>query len=362
MLKRIILTALVIISAFVGNNAIANDVFVIKDIQAEATAKSAVAAREVAFKKALKQAFSILTHRMISKEQRSEFSEPSVDDISNMVLDFEITKEKSSRTSYQASYTVRFKKQDIRNFFSAQQVQYTDISGESLLVIPFLQTNNTTILWGENNAFLSSWKDNVINKGGLTKTIIPLGDLQDMIDIKDHEALSFKEENINALKSRYNAQEAIILIASPIIIPNTEKISALHVYIYKTSNNRPEYINTLTINGQNTSSLFKNAVKETKRFLQEEWKKKAAITSNQGNQTYKILVRYPTIDQWIFTKNMLEQNIGQNSVTVKSIRSNEAQINIKYSGNFDRLNLSLNRSGFGLRPVGAGFYEVYKQQ
>lgn len=352
------LIALICVS-FAANLYAADDVFVVQDIKAEATAKSAVAAREIAFNKALARSFKLLTARLVSQEQKDSMSMPSSEEISDMVLDFEITSEKSSRTSYRATYTIRYNKQDIRNYFGQQQVTYTDISGQSLLVLPFLQVGNQTILWSAQNPFLKGWQDSLNQKNTLTKIVVPINDLQDMIDIKDNEALTYKKENIARMISRYHAKEAVILIASPANGIENLQTSPLNIYIYKTHNSYPEYIETLEIRPSSRSDIVEKSIKETKRFLQDEWKRQHSTTPSDGLKAYNVVVRFPTIDQWVKTKTVLERNIGKESIALKSLRTKEATLQINFAGNINSLDLSLRRAGYGLRPVGAGYFEIY---
>tara|TARA_R110002124_G_scaffold64985_2_gene178026 strand:+ start:859960 stop:861066 length:1107 start_codon:yes stop_codon:yes gene_type:complete len=340
----------------------ADNVFIVQDVKTEATAKSAVVAREIAFKRALEKSFALLTRRMVDSEQQKEMTQPSSDDIANMVLDFEITSEKSSNTSYRATYTIRYNKDNIRDFFASQSVNYTDVSGQRLLVLPFIQIQNQTALWNEQNPFLKGWQDATTNTDTLTQIIVPINDLQDMMDIKDHEALTYDVEKIKRMVSRYNAKEAVIIIASPQAGLANLRTSPVNLYIYKTDKGRPEYINTITVKPSNRKDIVQNSIVQVKRFLQEEWKRKNSVSPQEQSRLYNIVVRYDNIDQWQASKNLLEQNIGKNNITIKSLRLNEATLQIDYNGSVERLNLSLSRKGFSLRPVGAGIFEFYKEK
>jgi hypothetical protein len=340
----------------------ADDVFVVQDIKVEATAKSAVAAREIAFNKALDHSFKLLTMRLTDKEQQDSIALPSSDEIAGMVLDFEITSEKSSHTSYRATYTIRYNKKGIREFFGQQQVTYTDLSGQSLLVLPFLQIGNQTTLWNAQNPFLKGWQDSLTQKNALTKIVVPISDLQDMIDIKDNEALTYKKENIARMISRYHAKEAVILIAAPSNGLNNLQNSPLNIYIYKTHNTHPEYLQTLEVSPSSRGDIVEKSIKQTKRFLQEEWKRQHATTPSDGLKSYNVVVRFPSIDQWVKTKNVLEQNIGKEAITLKSLRTKEATLQIDFAGHINSLDLSLRRAGYALRPVGAGYFEVFAAQ
>jgi hypothetical protein len=338
----------------------ADNVFIVQDVKTEATAKSAVVAREIAFKRALKKSFALLTRRMVEPEQQKQMSQPSSDDIANMVLDFEITSEKSSNTIYRATYTIRYNKDNIRKFFADQSVNYTDVSGQRLLILPFIQIQNQTALWNEQNPFLKGWQDASANTETLTQIIVPISDLQDMMDIKDQDALTYKVENINRMVSRYNAKEAVIIIASPQAGLANLRTEPINLYIYKTDKGRPEYINTITVKPSAKKDIVQDSIAQVKRFLQEEWKRKNSVSPQQQSRLYNIVVRYTNIDQWQASKNLLEQNIGKNNITLKSLRMNEATLQIDYNGSVERLNLSLSRKGFSLRPVGAGIFEFYK--
>lgn len=342
-------------------NAMASNVFVIQNIETEATAKSAVAAREIAFHKALDQSFRLLARRIISKEEFDALTMPDIDTISNMVMDFEITKEKSSTTSYRATYTVRYNKKDVQNFLGQQNVNYADLEEQNLLILPFLQNNNTTTLWDERNVFLTAWQQESNSRNAVTKIIAPIKDLQDMIDIKDQDALSYKPDNMARLVSRYNAKEAVIVIASP--QQGIDKLyeAPVNFYIYKTDNGRPEYIDTVTVSPSNNGDLVKTSVKRIKQFLQEEWKRENTVKSGQGTGMTNAVIRYPNIDQWISIKETLERHASVEKIVIKSLRTNEARVEIHHSWPLDRLAVALERGGLTVNPIGAGLYEVRRK-
>ncbi len=346
---------------FYAPSALASNVYVIQNIESEATAKSAVAAREIAFKKALNQSFNLLAQRIVSKEEFAAFTMPDNDTISNMVMDFEITKEKSSTTSYRATYTVRYNKKDVQKFFAQNNVNYADLEEQSLLILPFLQMQTTTTLWDNNNSFLSAWQQETNSRNAVTKIIAPIKDLQDMIDIKDQEALNYKPESMHSIVSRYNAKEAVIVIASPQM--GVEKLheAPINFYIYKTDNNRPEYIDTLTIQPSAGRDIVKHSVKRIKQFLQEEWKRENNITPGQGTGLTNALIRYPSLDQWISIKNTLERHASVDKVVIKSLRTQEARVEIYHNWPLDRLAVSLERGGLTINPIGAGLYEVRRK-
>jgi hypothetical protein len=183
-----------------------------------------------------------------------------------------------------------------------------------------------------------------------------------MIDIKDNEALTYKKENIARMISRYHAKEAVILIASPSEGLENLQNSPLNIYIYKTHNSYPEYMETLSISPSSRGDIVEKSIKQTKRFLQEEWKRQHATTPSQGVKSYNVVIRFPSIDQWVKTKTVLEQNIGKEAISLKSLRTKEATLQIDFAGHINSLDLSLRRAGYALRPVGAGYFEIFAAQ
>jgi hypothetical protein len=96
-----------------------DSILTVTGVKADATAASAVEARQQAFEKAQVDAFTQLASRFMSEDQMKTFQPPPVMEITLLVDDFEITQEQLSAVRYVGTYTFRFKKGATQGWFAS---------------------------------------------------------------------------------------------------------------------------------------------------------------------------------------------------------------------------------------------------
>ena len=146
-----------------------------------------------------------------------------------------------------------------------QGARYTDVSSKPVLVLPFYQWGAQTILWNEQNPFFAAWKRTNTYQG-LVPVILPIGDLMDVSDIGQSDALSYDPQKLVAMTKRYRAGESVILVAIPRWTENAvmtgetaDKMpSYIDIALYRTDRAAPEFSRSLQIrpsNGDTTDRL-----------------------------------------------------------------------------------------------------------
>lgn len=329
-------------------------VFTVQGIEVDVTADNAAAAREEAFGKAQYTAFQRLTERLLPDNQKEYFNMPEASVISALVKDFEITNEKLSNVRYIGTYTFRFQNDAVRNYLGSQGFAYSDVGSKPVLVLPFYQWGSRTLLWDENNPWLAAWT-NSRSFQGLVPAIVPIGDVQDVSDIGDNEALTYKPEQLAAMVERYGAGEAIILLATPewngSKRANAEQLpDKLKVMIYHTAYDRPQFSNKLTITkaeAWNAPDIFAAAVEQSRTALQQDWKSQTVTNAAQGNML-KVRVKFGNMQEWIETQKKLRRVQGVNNMKLLSLKQNEANIELQFQGTEDRLRLALAQADMTL--------------
>ncbi len=94
----------------------AND-FTVKNIRVDVEAESAIDARNKALDQARRNAFNVMTDRMLSSEQKKTLPPASDSTIATMVDSFEINREKLSKNRYLASVNVAFNNNAMQAYF-----------------------------------------------------------------------------------------------------------------------------------------------------------------------------------------------------------------------------------------------------
>jgi len=343
---RIVLTATVAALILSSSAFAGEDVFKVSGVKVDAKAENAVAAREKAFENAQIVAFTALATRLLGEDEVKTYKIPDTATISTMIKDFEITNERISAVEYIGTYTFRFDGPAVRGRFNMQGMKYSDIASKPVLVLPFYQVGPKIVLWQDSNPWMRAWSRND-SKGGLVPTVVPMGDAQDISQIADDQALTYRYDALGDMLARYNTGEAIILIGKPGPVDAGDVPVDFSVMIYRTDREVPEYVQTLKVvpdTGMTADALYDKAVRQVRSALQKDWKRQTTVDPTQGASTVTVNVQFTTMQEWVMTRQALQTVQGITDMKVKSVTPREAQVDLQFSGSVDRLRLALAQS------------------
>ncbi len=316
----------------------ANSLFTVEDVKVDVTAANAIEARQQAFEQAQTQAFEELTKRMLSNPQMSDYANLPVQTISSLVQDYEVKDEKLSAKRYIGTYTFRFRDQAVKRYFSNQGKQYTDVPSRPILILPFLETSRGPKLW-DNNPWMDAWASNPNLAGGLVPLVVPLGDVSDVSDIGEDEALTYTPRNLRSLVERYGASEAVIAIAKP-------EGTGLNIQLYRTDRARPEYVHQTmarAVANQSESQLYASGVNKVKEALRQDWKKKTVVDSTQSASSIQAHVSFGSLQEWAGFQRNLQRARGVRNIQLKALSPRDAYIALEFEGTLERLRIALQQ-------------------
>lgn len=318
--------------------------FVIDDVKMDITAQSASEAKKQAFEQAQTKAFETLVARMLTDDEIVQLPPAEPREVSLLIKDFEITDEKLSSVRYMATYKFRFKEKEVRQYFTNLGFGFSDLRSEPMLILPLYRKGFDTILWSYDNEWLRAWnRSGDIN--GLVPITVPIGDLDDVQDIGDDDALTYTKEGMSKMLERYGAHEAVIAIAIPNAgfdiygnhAPNDS--GGINIQIFRTDRNTPEFTREIHVNVEpddTRDQVFDRAVHDVYKALQRDWKVKTRVDTNEDNQ---ITARVPitSLKEWADTQKVLKNVSAINNITVKKLSPQGALIDIKFQGRITRL-------------------------
>jgi len=357
---------LALFSGIFGFSGIAradDPLFTVSGVRVDVTAESAVAARTQAFEKAQQEAFKMLAERLLPEEDAKTFEPPATTTISPMVKDFEITGEQLSRVQYIGTYTFRFKDHAIRNFFADKNVSFTDVRSKPVLILPFYQVGNKVVLWGEGNPWLAAW-GRTDTKQGLVPVQIPIGDISDVGDVADSQALTYNSESLHKMISRYGAGEAIIVISQPKWQPPpaaSAEPESMDIMIYRTDLGAPAFVKTVNIaqtDRMGTETLYDAGVRMTRKTFQSDWKNKAGVQMSGEKSTLQARVRFASLREWSETQKALRKVSAISYMRVVRLSPRQAEIELTYSGPEERLRTALLQSDITLSEPQATYMQT----
>ncbi len=341
----------------------ADDLYTIRGIQVDVTAEDAAKAREKAFSQAQVKAFRALAEQLMPETEIDTLVLPDARDISTFIMDFEITQEQLSRVRYIATYTFRFRNDDVRNYLSGQGLSFADIQSKPVLILPFYQPGAYQILWHNDNDWLKAWQQ-YRHVRGLVPVVIPIGDIRDITDIPDDRAMTYDPAALADMIDRYGAGEALIVIAEPHGSPPQEPDS-LDITLYRTDLGTPQYItrfNVARAEQQEDETLFAAAIRTTHRHLQQAWRQQTTVAAGQETSLQANIV-FADMNEWMAIQRELRDISIIRNVRIISLRPGEARVEIQYRGDESRLRLALSQADFtlrgGQRPGAGGYGNPY---
>lgn len=359
---KLIILCVSFISAFLAFPQSAkaeNQLFIVKDVVVDVTAENSVAAQEQAYAKAQARAFRILAKRLVQEAQAKQMKTPDFDTIAALVKDYETTDERVSAVRYVGTYTFRFREEAVSRYFSISGVSYTEQVSRTLMVLPVFQKNGKNSIWSEGNIWMQAWHRNEAS-GGLVPVEVPIGDLMDIADIDDDQALRYERRSLDRMLKRYGAEEAAIMIGVPdvnLASVNTDEARAignLRISIYRTDRIKAEHVKDLIIeSGKNETraALYNRAVGLAYGALQKDWKNKT-LSSSAQNQEFRIRATFANARQWVQIQRSLKTVVGLSNLRIVSVKPVEAHVSFTFRGDEQRLREAMKHTQMSL---GQGF-------
>jgi hypothetical protein len=341
----------------------AGDPYTVDDVVVDVTAENAVQAREKAFEEAQIKAYKELAARFLTPEEMETYEAPDLQTVSALVKDFEVTNEKLSAVRYKGTYKIRFSHfKGSSAMLPSTEVgdirQVTLNRQGDILIIPFFEANGQTYLW-QDNPFMNAWVQANNNKAA-GRAIIPVGDLSDMTSITEDYGLNYDPAQINAMRLRYQAKDAVLLIASPEqMYDGTTNIT---VSMYEAKPYGPTLAKQFSIGsyqGEVAEQFYNRVITQVALALEQDWKRPTAVTNYQQSPivqdqpvgpTDNIIAQlnFNSVREWVESKRKIENARGVKSVEVKSLSPRTATLAINFNGGIENFQGALMQQGIGL--------------
>ncbi|MGH1375335.1 MAG: DUF2066 domain-containing protein [Alphaproteobacteria bacterium] len=332
-----------------------NSLFIVKDVVVDVTAENSVAAQEQAYVKAQSRAFRILAKRLVQEAQVQQVKTPDFETVASLVKDYETTNERVSAVRYVGTYTFRFREDAVSRYFSISGVSYTNQVSTTLLVLPVFQKDGKNTIWSERNIWMQAWHRNEVSSG-LVPVEVPIGDLMDIADIDDDQALRYERRSLDRMLKRYDAEEAAIMISVPDVNLASVKTDAeraignLRISIYRTDRIKAEHVKDIIIEAganETRAALYDRASTLAYGALQKDWKNKT-LSSAAQNQKFRVRATYANARQWVQIQRSLKTVVGLSDLQIMSVKPIEAHLSFTFRGDEARLRDAMKHTNMSL--------------
>ncbi len=317
--------------------AAAQDIFTVSSVAVDVTAENAAVARERALAEGQVEATRTMLRRLIRRQDRGNL--PRIDDdlVNRVVSDFSIVNERRSNVRYLADMTVRFDGGAVRQALREAGLPFAETVSKPVLVLPILRNDTGLLLWDEPNPWRQAWEQLPGGEVSLVPTVVPLGDLSDISDISAEQAAAGETERLQAIASRYGADDSLVVIATldGRFGGNFARVDIAVTRIGATAQ-APILLDQSATAGQDLQALLQQAATATAEAVEDAWIEANLLRFDQEQVLY-FVVPLAGLDDWLEVRERLGRVALVSETRLRELRRDTAEIEIRFFGEFGQL-------------------------
>jgi len=334
--------------------AAAEGVFSVSGVSVDETADTASAARSAAFRRGQRAAMTTLLRRLTLRTDHGRLPAADNERLNFMVQALEVADEKTSNVRYLANMTVTFKPGEIRRLLREAGVPFAETPSKPVLVLPVLQQGGALVLWDDPNLWRQAWSQLQLS-GGLVPLIVPVGDLNDIIDVDATQAAEGDPLRLSAIAGRYGAGDVLVTVATL-----SDKGELIQIDIAANRIGSPAQASVL-LSLQSPDplaipGLLRGGAAAVAAAVEDSWK---ATNIIEFDRPGRILVAVPlaSLEQWVSVERRLKSVASISEVSLISLTRDSAEVEIIHFGDETQLATTLAQQDLALEqpaPVTSG--------
>ena len=318
-------------------------IYKVENVVIDVTDTNSELARSKAIKEAQKKAFYRLLDWMTLTKDKSLFSNKEVFNPQDFALSYSVNDEKVTETRYRAKFTVHFDPITVKRLLVNLGVKFTEIKGETVLVLPVLKWGSVITLWDNPNPWFDVWLKQPIGIG-LVPLILPYADVTDLTTLTAMDALSLESARLRALARRYNAKSVIVAIAQ--ITESPEGDDALLVEIRKLEGEKIKIFDPLIFNEvESLNVALEEGLNKVKNYIDDTWANEHMSNSDSFKEFLDLNVYFDNFEDWRNIRSILDNLKLIREYRILELSINYAQIIIDFHGDFELSRQGLVKEG-----------------
>jgi len=325
---------------FLSQHCGCDDLYVVKDIQVDVVAESAIAARQSAHMQGKRRAYAVLLSRLQHTSTEAQNS-PSDEELEYLIDHYAVFNEKDSKNRYLAQLNVSFNSKAVREFLDHNSPETSTSQEYVSVIVPVLSKLDETLLWEEENPWLHSWNSDA----ALPKdSVIPVGDLEDMSSLTIEDISTENSTKMKKLMDRYHANNLVIVTYKE---THSDQYQ-LSVKQYTKSgliNHHGPWTAKNIESTKDTWSQARDEIKETFATLKE------AFEASSKPKNFYSRVNFKSFSEWRKIKIMLNQISSIKDLNIESLNREHAYIRFTYAGPLPNLLSQLKNQGLEPKEV-----------
>ncbi|MFP4126330.1 MAG: DUF2066 domain-containing protein [Alphaproteobacteria bacterium] len=314
----------------------------VRDVEVEATAQDAVAARDRAIEQGQRRALEQLLERLTADGD----APPDVRElpVADLVSSLEVLDETVGPTSYAATLEVAFDRGAVEELLDDRGIAYADLAAEPVVVVPLWETGSGLRLWEPDSAWKAAW-DRALEPDGLVPFVVPLGDLQDLALLNPDQAARADRTALTALAERYGTDGVVIARLEG----SGEPGAPLEVTARRYGDTAGEPYRAVVRRGSDESleQSLERAVAEMQAAYDARFRERRAV-ERAPSERLVVTTAVRDLDDWGRVLRLLDGLAEVERAEVRRFSQAEATLELRVAGGRTRLEESLDRQGWRL--------------
>lgn len=353
--RRWALAALLLALGLAAGPAHAADMYRVMGVPVDATAESAVAAREQAIAEGEREGLRRLLRRLTAPADHARL--PRVEDLplDRFVNSYEIASERVGPTQYIATLNISYLAEETQELLRGQGLSFVTRRSEPILVVPVEETASGPVAWLETSTWRAAWYD-ALEQATVTVLTMPLADLADVADAPPTALLSGDQSALDALGARYGAAEVIVAIAR-LERDQDGKLERVAVTARPSDDwSRPILRQVVEpAAGEEEPATLARAVGLVVAAIEDDWKRRTLVPLD-ALSTVVAAVPLAGLSGWVQVRNELASLREVRSLRLESFSRAGARVAIGYEGEFPELLTALEGVGLTLAQEVDGWH------
>ncbi len=317
-------------------------------VTVDATADNVVHAREKARVDGQRKALAQIADTLAGGPGKGKAPTLGDNQITDMVVSFEVANERMTTVRYTADYTYHFRPADVQKVLAkagvaAPAAPVAAGGGKPALVLPIYQIGTQIVLWDDPNP----WRDAWTARNGGDHLIMPLGDVADLSAIDADKARDGDSDALAAIGKKYGTDDVLVAFAALRGPAGSPAGLDIAVKRYRAGQLVDTHGQSIDANpGESTADFFRRAAEATATAISGNWQGVAAQPTQQGTLT--VAVAITGLDDWIKIRDRITGLPAIRKIELRLLSRQEATIDIDYTGDTDQLTAALKGLNFDL--------------
>ena len=309
--------------------------------------------REKAKNIAFKNAFRVLTEKILEPTDYSKIQQDPEFPVENYVMDYNFKKEKISELNYFSVIDVNFNSSKVNSFFEQMNIKISTFISEDYLIIPIMKRFNTLYLWESENY----WYDFLLEEYddmGLLKLFFPEKNHKNKLMVSPNKILENDFQSLKKFLEFNNKKKAIIIFVNENYNYNKKIFeTSLNTKIFRNN----EFIEVTILDDKMYNSNSKTSQLELlAKLLMNElviwWKKQIDQADLESETLQEIFLSFDNnnLKENIKYEKIIKEILGDEKMTLKEFFRNNTIYEISTRFNIKQLNLALEPNNIKLIP------------